>query len=153
MKTTALVLATTLAATAFAAQAETVKYVALPPAAGSMATAMPGGPPFSAAVMAGDTLYLSGTTDGGTALGGTGAEAARRVIENLKRTVEAGGLTMDDLVWVQIFCTDLSLYGDFNAIYRTYFKGPLPARAFIGTSQLLGGSRFEIMGVAVKKTK
>jgi 2-iminobutanoate/2-iminopropanoate deaminase len=116
---------------------------------------MPGGPtpPFSAAVLAGNTLYVSGTTDGGTAMGGGPAEAAKRVMDNVKRSVEAAGMTMDDLVWVQIFCSDLSAYGDFNDVYRTYFKGPMPARAFVGAGSLLGGARFEVMGVAVRKPK
>jgi len=106
---------------------------------------------FSSTVMAGDTLYVSGTTDGGTRLGGTTEDAARRVLDNVKRSVEAGGLTMNDLVWVQIFSTNLDDYATFNTIYRSYFTGPLPARAYIGTSQLLGGARFEVMGIAVKK--
>ncbi len=59
-------------------------------------------------------------------------------------------MTMDDLVWVQIFCSDLSYYGKFNDVYRTYFKGPLPARAFLGVDHLLQGAHFEMMGVAVK---
>ena len=71
-------------------------------------------------------------------------------MDNVKKTVEAAGYTMDDLVWVQIFTTDLKYYGDFNAVYRTYFKGPLPARAFIGAGSLLGGAHFEVMGIAAK---
>ena len=68
----------------------------------------------------------------------------------VKRSVEGAGLTMDDLAWVQVFTTDLSYYAGFNEVYRTYFKGPLPARAFLGTDKLLGGSHFEVMGIAVR---
>jgi 2-iminobutanoate/2-iminopropanoate deaminase len=68
--------------------------------------------------------------------------------------VEGAGFTMDDLVWVQIFASDLKTYADFNAVYRTYFKSPqMPARAFIGAGSLLGGAHFEVMGVAVKAQK
>ncbi len=109
-----------------------------------------GAPPYSAAVMVGDTLYVSGTTDGGFKEGDTNAAAAKRVMDNFKRSVEAGGLTMDNLVWVQVFCSDLTAYADFNTVYRTYFTGPLPARAFLGTNALLNGSRFEVMGIAAK---
>ena len=109
-----------------------------------------GAPPFSGSVMVGNTLYVSGTTDGGFKAGDTNTAAAKRVLDNIKRTVEAGGLTMDNLVWVQIFCSDLAAYNDFNTVYRTYFKGPLPARAFLGTNALLGGARFEVMGIAAK---
>jgi 2-iminobutanoate/2-iminopropanoate deaminase len=131
----------------FSAQAANLTYNA-----GALANGGPA-PPFSQSVMAGDTLYVSGTTDGGARLGGTPADAARRVLDNIKRAVEAGGLTMDDLVWVQIFSTDLADYQTFNEVYRTYFTGPLPARAYLGAAHLLGDARFEVMGVAVRKSK
>jgi 2-iminobutanoate/2-iminopropanoate deaminase len=108
-------------------------------------------PPFSSAVMAGKTLYVAGTTDRGPLPGDTGAAAAKRVLDNIKRSVEAGGLTMDDLVWVQIFSSDLADYAAFNTVYRTYFKGPMPARAYLGVDHLLGGAKFEVMGIAVKR--
>ena len=53
-------------------------------------------------------------------------------------------------MWVQIFATDLKDYAAFNTVYRTYFKGPLPARAFIGAGSLLGSAHFEVMGIAKK---
>ena len=49
-----------------------------------------------------------------------------------------------------IMASDLKDYADFNAVYRTYFKGPLPARAFIGAGSLQGNARFEVMGIAAK---
>lgn len=119
----------------------------------------PGGasPPFSAAVRAGDTLYVAGTTDGTDPSTGKlpvdATRGAQVVLDNIKRTVEGAGYTMDDLVWVQIFTSDLKTYADFNAVYRTYFKGPMPARAFIGAGSLLGGAHFEVMGIAVKAAK
>ena len=41
-------------------------------------------------------------------------------------------------------------FAGMNEVYRTYFKGPLPARAFLGAGSLLNGSHFEVMGIAVK---
>ncbi len=117
------------------------------------ATAPGAGPAFSGAVMAGDTLYVSGTTDMDRSTGKPPVDpkdGAKLVLGNIKRTVEAAGLTMDDLVWVQIFTSDLSYYAAFNEVYRTYFKGPLPARALIGAGSLLGGAHFEVMGIAVR---
>ena len=113
-------------------------------------------PPFSASVLAGDTLYIAGTTDGDPTTGKPAADAtagAAKVLDNIKHTVEAAGLKMDDLVWVQVFASNLADYGAFNEVYRTYFKGPMPARAFIGAGSLLGGAHFEVMGIAVKPTK
>ena len=99
------------------------------------------------------TLFITGTTDGGAAIGGTTADAARRVMDNIKRAVEAGGLTMDHLVWVHVFSSNLADYQTFNEVYRTYFKDPLPARAYLGADHLLGEARFEVMGIAVGKGK
>jgi enamine deaminase RidA (YjgF/YER057c/UK114 family) len=60
-------------------------------------------------------------------------------------------MTMDDLVYVQIACTDLSLFDKFNAIYRTYFTTKdLPAREFIGAAALLRGGHFELQAIAVR---
>lgn len=106
--------------------------------------------PYSAAVKAGDTLYVAGITDRG---GATPTESAQRVMDSIKRSVEAGGLTMDDLVWVQVFSSNLADYDAFNTVYRTYFKGPMPARAYLGVDHLLGNARFEVMGIAVRRIK
>ena len=117
------------------------------------ATAGGSGPAFSSSVMAGDTLYVSGTTDMDRSTGKPPTDpkvGARIVMDNIKRTVEGAGLTMDDLVWVQVFATDLGNYAAFNEVYRTYFKGPLPSRAFIGAGSLLGNANFEVMGIAVR---
>lgn len=111
-------------------------------------------PAYSAAVEANGTLYISGTTDGvDPATGKHPADAsigAKVVLNNIKRTVEAAGYTMDDITWLQVFATDLKDYAAFNDVYRTYFKGPLPARAFIGAGSLLGNAHYEVMGIAVK---
>jgi len=146
IRTLALTAALGLAPLAAAAQTVVTRTPSAPRP--GMAT-----PPFSASVMAGDTLYISGMTDGGAAMGGTTAEAATRLLTSLKKAVETGGLTMDDLVWVQVFSSNLDDYAVFNDLYRTYFKGPLPARAYLGVDHLLGGARFEIMGVAVRAKK
>jgi hypothetical protein len=65
--------------------------------------------------------------------------------------VEAAGLNMDDMVSMQIFCTDLKLYDIFNAAFKTYFHGDFPARSFIGTDKLLRNGRYEVMGIAIKR--
>lgn len=109
--------------------------------------------PFSSAVLVGNTLYIAGTTgvspeNSKTPL--SAQEEARSVMEEIKRVVEQSGMTMDDIVSVQVFCTDLANYDAFNHVYRTYFHGKYPARAFVGVSKLLFGARYEVMGIAVK---
>jgi 2-iminobutanoate/2-iminopropanoate deaminase len=49
------------------------------------------------------------------------------------------------ILTMQVFTTDLDLYDAFNGVYRSYFKANYPARAFIGGSKLLFGSRFEVL--------
>jgi 2-iminobutanoate/2-iminopropanoate deaminase len=107
--------------------------------------------PFSDAVWHGDTLYLSGHIGLDPKTGRpptTAEEEARLVLDGMKRTLEAAGLTMDDLLSVQIFCSDVTLFEKFNVVYRTYFKGEFPARAFLGSGQLLFDARFEVQGIA-----
>ena len=110
--------------------------------------------PYSQAVLAGDTLYLSGRTALDPKTGKVPADLeqeVRFILDGMKAQLDAAGMTMDDLVSVQVFCPDLTLYDRFNAIYRTYFKGDMPARAFIGSGPLLWGSRFEVQGIAVRR--
>jgi len=110
--------------------------------------------PFSDAVWAGETLYLSGHLGLDPATGRTPANAtdeARMMLEAFQRTLQTAGLTMNDLVSLQIFCSDVSLFDEFNAVYRTYFKDGYPARAFLGSGKLLFDARFEIQGIAVKR--
>jgi len=110
-------------------------------------------PPFSGAVKVGDTLYLSGQIGLGPDRKPPSdvTEEAKLVMDAVKKTLADAGMTPDDLVSVQIFCSDVKHYDAFNAVYRTYFKKEFPARAFLGSGALLFGARFEVMGVAVKR--
>lgn len=104
--------------------------------------------PFSGAVWVGDLLFVSGSlglVDGRPP--NDAKEEARLVMESIKGTVEAAGITMDDLVSVQVFCSDVALYDTFNDVYRTYFTDNFPARAFLGSGPLLFGARFEVMAI------
>jgi 2-iminobutanoate/2-iminopropanoate deaminase len=112
--------------------------------------------PFSDAVLVGDTLYLSGYIgiDSKTGAPPKSAEDETRLaMDDMKRRVEAVGMTMDDLVTVHVLSTDLSLFAAFNNVYRSYFHNGFPARTFTGSSQLLLGAHFEVTAVAVKKRK
>ncbi len=110
--------------------------------------------PFSDAILAGDTLYLSGRLGMDPATGQPPAEAqqeARNVLDQIRSVLEEAGMTMDDLVTVQVFCSDVAHYADFNAVYTSYFTSDPPARAFVGSGALLRGARFEVMGIAVRR--
>ena len=110
--------------------------------------------PFSDGVLVGDTFYVAGHLGLDPKTGKPLADAqqgARLLLDAIKATLAQGGLTTDDLVSVTLYCTDLSLYDKFNAVYRTYFSKDFPARAFIGTGSLLLGAHFEMQGIAVKR--
>jgi 2-iminobutanoate/2-iminopropanoate deaminase len=111
--------------------------------------------PFSGAILAGNTLYLSGRI-GLDPKTGKAPESVdqeiKTLLDTVKATTVAAGMSMDDLVYVQIACTDLSLYDKFNAAYRSYFTTKdLPAREFIGAATLLRNGHFEIQAIAVKR--
>jgi len=109
--------------------------------------------PFSDAVLVGNTLYLAGRIGLDPKTGQAPADLEREIhllLDGMKSTLESAGMTMDHLVMVQIHCPDLSLYDQFNKVYRSYFKGKFPARAFIGSGPLLRGGHFEATAIAVK---
>jgi 2-iminobutanoate/2-iminopropanoate deaminase len=133
-----------------AAGAADRKYIVKPRASDMKAL------PFSDGVLVGNTLYIAGHIglDAKTGMPPVSPEdEARLVMEGIKQTVELAGLTMDDVVSIQVFCTDLKLYDTFNGVYKTYFHGDYPARAFVGASNLLRGGRYEVLGIAVKRSQ
>ena len=110
--------------------------------------------PFSDGVLVGNTLYIAGRLglDSKTGkLPDDVEQEARTVLDGVKSVLAESGMSMDDLVFVQIFCPDVSLYGKFNDVYKAYFGKDYPARAFVGSGPLVRGAHFEINGIAVKK--
>jgi enamine deaminase RidA (YjgF/YER057c/UK114 family) len=111
--------------------------------------------PFSDAVLAGDTLYLSGRIGIDPATGVVPPEVDRELeflFAGFSAVLAEAGMTWDDLTWVQIFSTDLTLWDRFNTEYVKHFRGDFPARAYLGSAPLLLNGRFEMMGIAVKKS-
>ncbi len=109
--------------------------------------------PFSDAVLVGDTLYIAGRIGLDPKTGKVPEDVeqeARNVLDGFKAVLAQANMTMDDLVTVQVFCSDLTLFGKWNDVYRSYFKKEFPARAFIGSGHLLLGAHFEMQGTAVK---
>jgi 2-iminobutanoate/2-iminopropanoate deaminase len=111
--------------------------------------------PFSDAVLAGDTLYLSGRIGidpvTGVVPDDVGQEL-RLLFDGFEAVLREAHMTMDDLVWVQVYSPDISLWERFNVAYLERFSKELPARAFIGSGQLLKQGRFEMLGVAIKRS-
>ncbi len=109
--------------------------------------------PFSDGVMVGNTLYLAGRLgiDPKTNQVPEDIEQeVRLLMDGFKAALAEAGMSMDNLATVTIYCPDLTLYDKFNGVYRTYFGKNFPARAFIGSGQLLRGAHFEMQAIAVK---
>jgi len=108
---------------------------------------------FSNAILVGDTLYISGNIGFDPATHKPPAKIEDEItnlMTSYKNLLTQAGFTMDDLVYVQISCTDLSYYDKFNSIYKSYFSKDLPTREFIGVASILGGGHFEMQAIAVK---
>ena len=112
-------------------------------------------PPYSGAVRVGDTLYLAGdiglTED--QQVPDDPKEEARLLMEQYKTRLARAGYTMDDLVTVTVYCSDVKYYADFNEVYRQYFKKEFPARAVVGSGKLLLDARFEVQAIAVRRNR
>jgi reactive intermediate/imine deaminase len=109
--------------------------------------------PYSQAVQAGNTVYMSGQIplDPATMqlVEGDITAQARRVFENLKAVCAAAGGSLNDLVRVTIFLIDLGDFAAVNAVMAEYCSEPYPARATVQVSALPRGSQVEIDGVMV----
>jgi len=110
--------------------------------------------PFSEAVRVGDTLYLSGqigNVPGTLELVPGGLEAeARQVMENIKRSLEAHGYTLNDLVKCTVMLTDISEWPAFNGVYKTFFTDHYPARSAFATNGLAIGASVEVECLAAR---
>jgi len=113
----------------------------------------PTGGPFSPAVLADGTLYISGQL-GRDANGKTPAEfedEVKAALENIGALLKEAGMGFEDAVAVQVYLTDMTLFPRMNAVYTTYFKEPRPARTTVGVSKLAGPDfRIEITVTARK---
>lgn len=112
--------------------------------------------PFSNGVLVGDTFYMSGHLGMDPATKKIPADVGQEIrfmLDSFRRTLSRAALAMEDLVFVQVFCSDVSLFDQFNSVYRAYFSRDFPARAFIGSGPLLFGAHFEIQGIAVNRAK
>jgi reactive intermediate/imine deaminase len=95
---------------------------------------------YSQAVKVGDVVYLSGqiplVPETMTVIEGDFSTQVRRVFDNLTAVAEAAGGSLQDVVKLNIFLTDLSYFGTVNEIMAEYFQQPYPARAAIGVASL-----------------
>ena len=110
--------------------------------------------PYSQANAAGGFLFTAGQIplDPATMeiVGTTAAEQARQALTNAKAVVEAGGLTLDDVVKVTVFIMDMGEFGNINEVYQTFFSAEPPARSVVEVSRLPKDVLVEIEMVAYR---
>ncbi len=111
--------------------------------------------PYSHAVEAGEFVYLSGQTPAipGTSRlveGGIAAQTAQ-CFENLKNVLAAAGLSLDDVIKVNVFLTDMKNFKEMNEVYAGRFQAPYPARSTVGVRELPLGASVEIEMIARKR--
>lgn len=108
--------------------------------------------PFSDAIVTGNTVYLAGRLglDKDRKVPADINDEVKNLLDSFKPVMAQAGVTWDDVAYVTVYCTDLSLFEKFNPIYKTYFTKEMPARAFIGVGSLLLGAHFELQAIAVK---
>jgi len=108
--------------------------------------------PYSQAIRAGDTVYLSGQIGLDPASGqlpeGTEAQA-RQVLQNLRAVASAAGGSLDDIVKLTLLLADMGDFAKVNEIMASVFSKPYPARATYQVAALPRGARVEIEAVLV----
>ena len=142
---TALVLVASLHA---AEKRRVIEPPELAPAPGAPA------PMYSPGILIDGTLYIAGTVGTDIKTNRLPADFEAEVNAALDRVgyvLKAAGMTFDDVVSVQVYLTDMSLFQRMNAVYGSRFKAPRPARTTVGVTKLaLEGARMEITVTARK---
>lgn len=109
--------------------------------------------PYSQATRAGDMVFLSGQIalepDSGLLVEGDVTAQARQAFANLRAVCEAAGGSLDDVVRVGLYLTDLSEFAAVNAVMQDVFQAPFPARSTIEVPALPRGARFEVDAIMV----
>lgn len=110
--------------------------------------------PYNQAVLAGGFLFISGqialvpgTPD---LANGSIEDETRQVMNNLKAILQAANLQFSHVVKTTIFLSDMSLFGEVNDIYATYFTGNFPARETVAVKGLPKNVNVEISMIAAK---
>mgnify|MGYP000069241191 CR=1 FL=1 len=109
--------------------------------------------PFSQAMVANGMVFTSGALpldpETGERVEGGIVDQTHRTMKNLQAVVEAAGASMETIVQVMIYLTDMKDFAKMNEVYATYYKDRFPARATVGVAALAKGSLVEIQAIAV----
>ena len=95
--------------------------------------------PYSQAIQAGNTVYVSGQLPIDPATGDMPADIkaqTRQSLSNVKAILEAAGTSMENVVKSTVFLADMSLFGPMNEVYGRTFSEPFPARSAVAVREL-----------------
>lgn len=110
--------------------------------------------PYSQAVQAGNTVYVSGQLPIDPATGAfAGADIAAQTqqsLANIRAILEEAGMTMANVVKTTVLLADINEFATMNAVYAQFFTQPYPARAAFQVAALPKGAKVEIEAIAVK---
>ena len=108
---------------------------------------------YSQAIRTGNTVYLSGqiplVPETMQLVSENFEEQVHQVFKNLRAVCEAAGGSLNDIVKLNAYLTDLSHFATFNAVMEQYFATPYPARAAVGVASLPRGALVEAEAVLV----
>ena len=115
----------------------------------------PGAPAFlSQAIISNDLIFVSGQIHAlpdNTLVGGTLEEKLAQIMKNIGAILEAASATLDDVVKVVIYVTDMAVMPELNKAYPTYFKEPYPVREAVCVKALPLGAAIEISVIAARQ--
>ena len=110
--------------------------------------------PYSQAIEAGGTIYVSGQLPINPATGqfaeGGIKELTRQSLTNMQHILQQAGCDMQHVVKTSIFFADMNDFAEMNEVYAEFFKAPFPARSAVAVKTLPKGARVEIECIAVK---
>lgn len=110
--------------------------------------------PYSQGISAAPWVFVSGqlgmNPETGDLVGDKLAEQARQALENMKQILAAGGCSLENVVSVDVFLTDMSKFVEFNSIYESFFSNHRPARAVIQVSALPKNGCVEVKCIAIR---
>lgn len=112
----------------------------------------PEGLPFSNGILVGNTLFVAGT-EGADANGKLEPDIesqTRAALQSIQKIVEGGGMTMGNVVAVNVYLSDIKEFGKMNSVYKTFFPDPKPTRTTVQVAGLVNSAKIEISAIAVK---
>jgi 2-iminobutanoate/2-iminopropanoate deaminase len=113
----------------------------------------PDAPFLSQAIISGDTIYVSGQVHcrpDGSVVEGSVKEKLDQIMQNIAAILKAADATLDNIVKVVIYVTDMAQLPEINEVYPTYFTKPFPVREAVCVQALPLGAAIEISVVAAK---